>query len=49
LPALARIWDGTVVRSTSTALRPTPTSSFLALPEAASAELAPQLLERGAR
>jgi N-acetyl-gamma-glutamyl-phosphate reductase len=47
LPALARIWDGTVVP-----LNPGDFAAdavFLALPEAASAELAPTLLARGMR
>jgi N-acetyl-gamma-glutamyl-phosphate reductase len=49
LPALARIWDGTVVPLDVDRLVADADVVFLALPEAASAELAPQLLERGVR
>jgi N-acetyl-gamma-glutamyl-phosphate reductase len=49
LPALARIWDGSVVPLDVDTLVATADVIFLALPEAASAELAPQLLDRGAR
>ena len=49
LPALARIWDGAVVPLDVDRLVADADVVFLALPEAASAELAPQLLERGVR
>lgn len=49
LPALARIWDGTVVPLDIDRLATDADIVFLALPEAASAELAPKLLEKGAR
>jgi N-acetyl-gamma-glutamyl-phosphate reductase len=49
LPALARIWDGGVVPLDVDRLVADADIVFLALPEAASAELAPTLLERGAR
>jgi N-acetyl-gamma-glutamyl-phosphate reductase len=49
LPALARIWDGGVVPPDLDRLVADADIVFLALPEAASAEIAPQLLERGAR
>jgi N-acetyl-gamma-glutamyl-phosphate reductase len=49
LPALARIWDGAVVPLDVDQLATGADIVFLALPEAASAELAPQLLERGRR
>ena len=49
LPALARIWDGTVVPLDVERLVSEAAVVFLALPEAASAELAPQLVERGVR
>ncbi|HEX5109027.1 MAG TPA: N-acetyl-gamma-glutamyl-phosphate reductase [Vicinamibacterales bacterium] len=49
LPALARIWDGTVVPLDVDRLAEQAEVVFLALPEAASAELAPRLLERGLR
>src|SRR5690242_17413974 len=49
LPALARIWDGSVVPLDIERLAADTDIVFLALPEAASAELAPQLLERGRR
>jgi N-acetyl-gamma-glutamyl-phosphate reductase len=49
LPALARIWDGTVVPLDIDRLTADADVVFLALPEAASADLAPQLLERGVR
>jgi N-acetyl-gamma-glutamyl-phosphate reductase len=48
LPALARIWDGTVQPLDVDRLADAEIV-FLALPEAASAELAPVLVERGAR
>jgi N-acetyl-gamma-glutamyl-phosphate reductase len=47
LPSLAKIWDGTVVPLDAAALAAD--AVFLALPEAASAELAPALLQRGLR
>lgn len=47
LPSLAKIWDGTVVPLDASALAAD--AVFLALPEAASAEMAPSLLERGMR
>src|SRR6187549_2120023 len=49
LPALARIWDGAVVPLDIDRLVADADIVFLALPEAASAELAPQLVERGVR
>jgi N-acetyl-gamma-glutamyl-phosphate reductase len=47
LPALAKIWDGTVVPLDAEAIDAD--AVFLALPEAASAELAPALLAAGQR
>ena len=49
LPALARIWDGEVLPLDVPALVAAADTIFLALPEAASADLAPQLLAAGAR
>src|SRR6187549_137430 len=49
LPALARIWDGAVQPLDVDRLVSEADVVFLALPEAASAELAPKLLERGVR
>jgi N-acetyl-gamma-glutamyl-phosphate reductase len=49
LPALARIWDGAVSPLDVDRLVADADVVFLALPEAASAELAPTLLERGRR
>ena len=49
LPALVRIWDGAVQPLDVDRLVNQAEVIFLALPEAASAELAPVLLERGAR
>ena len=49
LPALKRIWDGTVVPLDPAALAGVADAVFLALPEAASAELAPVLLSAGLR
>ncbi len=49
LPALARIWDGSVTPLDIDRLVADADVVFLALPEAASAELGPQLLARGAR
>ncbi|HEX6213505.1 MAG TPA: N-acetyl-gamma-glutamyl-phosphate reductase [Vicinamibacterales bacterium] len=47
LPALAKIWDGTVVPLNAAAFAAD--AVFLALPEAASADLAPMLLSSGLR
>src|SRR5688572_18503183 len=49
LPALARIWEGTVEALDVERLATGADIVFLALPEAASAELAPTLLARGRR
>jgi N-acetyl-gamma-glutamyl-phosphate reductase len=49
LPALARIWDGSVAPFDVDRLATEADVVFLALPEAASAELAPTLLDRGRR
>jgi len=49
LPALARIWEGSVEPLDIDKLALNADVVFLALPEAASAELAPTLLERGMR
>jgi N-acetyl-gamma-glutamyl-phosphate reductase len=49
LPALARIWDGAVVPLDPAALIGKTDAVFLALPEAASAELAPKLVDAGIR
>ncbi len=49
MPALARIWDGVVQPLDVDRLVSEADVVFLALPEAASAELAPVLLERGVR
>lgn len=49
LPALARIWDGSVVPLDVDRLVADADIVFLALPEAASAELAPQLIDRGVK
>jgi N-acetyl-gamma-glutamyl-phosphate reductase len=49
LPALTRIWDGEVVPLDIERLVADADIIFLALPEAASAELAPKLVERGRR
>jgi N-acetyl-gamma-glutamyl-phosphate reductase len=49
MPALARIWDGSVVPLDVDRLAAESDVVFLALPEAASAELAPTLLDRGVR
>ena len=49
LPALARIWDGAVIPLDADRLVAEADVVFLALPETASAELAPALLERGVR
>lgn len=47
LPSLSKVWDGTVVPLDASAF--TADAVFLALPEAASAELAPSLLANGMR
>jgi len=49
LPALARIWDEAVTPLDIDHLVASADIVFLALPEAASADVAPKLLERGAR
>lgn len=49
LPALARIWDGTVEALDVDKLAAAAEIVFLALPEASSAEVAPALLARGLR
>src|ERR687898_2528523 len=49
LPALAHVWDGTVVPLDLDALADGSTAVFLALPEEASADVAPRLLEKGVR
>lgn len=48
LPALARIWDG-LVRPLDVEALADADAVFLALPEAAAAEIAPRLLDRGVR
>jgi N-acetyl-gamma-glutamyl-phosphate reductase len=49
LPALARIWDGAVVPLNPSELIGRTDAVFLALPEAASAEIAPMLVDAGIR
>jgi N-acetyl-gamma-glutamyl-phosphate reductase len=49
LPALARVWDGDVRPLDLNAVRRDADAAFLALPEAASAEVAPALLGAGLR
>src|SRR5262245_65435756 len=49
LPALARIWDDAVTPLDIDRLAASADIVFLALPEDASADVAPKLLERGAR
>lgn len=49
LPALARIWDGVVAPFSVAALAESADVVFLALPEEAAAEVAPAVLDRGAR
>src|SRR4026209_475615 len=49
LPALARIFDGAVVPLDVDRLATDADVVFLALPEAASADVAPTLLDRGVR
>src|SRR3954464_11298420 len=49
LPALARLWDGPIVPLDVERLVADADIVFLALPEAASAELGPQLVARGVK
>jgi len=49
LPALARVWDGDIRPLDIAAVAHEAETAFLALPEAASAEIAPQLLATGMR
>jgi N-acetyl-gamma-glutamyl-phosphate reductase len=49
LPALVRIWDGTVIPLDLTAIVGHADAAFLALPEAASADIAPALVDAGLR
>jgi N-acetyl-gamma-glutamyl-phosphate reductase len=49
LPALARVWDGEVRPLDVAAVPAAADTAFLALPEAASAEIAPSLLAAGMR
>jgi N-acetyl-gamma-glutamyl-phosphate reductase len=49
LPALAHVWDGMVVPLDLDALADGSAAVFLALPEEASADVAPRLLEKGVR
>jgi N-acetyl-gamma-glutamyl-phosphate reductase len=49
LPGLAHLWDGTVVPLSPDALKRDADVVFLALPDAAAAELAPALVESGVR
>jgi len=49
LPALARLWDGDVRPLDLEQVAASAAVAFLALPEAASAEVAPALLEKGLR
>jgi N-acetyl-gamma-glutamyl-phosphate reductase len=49
LPALARLWDGEVRPLDLAAVATGADAAFLALPEAASAEVGPRLLEAGLR
>src|SRR5687767_13389989 len=49
LPALARVWDGEVRPLDLAAVTRDAESAFLALPEAAAAEVAPALLAAGMR
>jgi N-acetyl-gamma-glutamyl-phosphate reductase len=49
LPALARLWDGTVTPLDADALARDADVVFLALPDKAAAELAPPLVARGVR
>jgi N-acetyl-gamma-glutamyl-phosphate reductase len=49
LPALARLWNGTITPLDAGALARDADLVFLALPDAAAAELAPKLVEQGVR
>jgi len=49
LPALAKVWDGAITPLDSAALAREADVVFLALPDSAAAELAPALLDAGAR
>jgi N-acetyl-gamma-glutamyl-phosphate reductase len=49
LPALARLWDGVITPLDRDALAREADIVFLALPDAAAAELAPQLVDAGVR
>jgi N-acetyl-gamma-glutamyl-phosphate reductase len=49
LPALAHLWDGTIVPFESASLATDADVVFLALPDTAAAELAPSLVDRGTR
>src|SRR5580693_1151781 len=49
LPALARIWDGAIMPLEPDALKREADVVFLALPDAAAAELAPALVDEGLR
>jgi N-acetyl-gamma-glutamyl-phosphate reductase len=49
LPALARVWDGEVVPLDVDAVPAKADLAFLALPEAAAADIAPRLLDAGVR
>jgi N-acetyl-gamma-glutamyl-phosphate reductase len=49
LPALARVWDGTVTPLDADALPQIADIVFLALPDTAAAELAPRLVDAGVR
>jgi len=49
LPALSRLWDGTVVPLAPETLKTDADVVFLALPDAAAAELAPALVDAGVR
>src|SRR5262249_7148860 len=49
LPALKHLWDGAIAPLSSEALRSDADLVFLALPDTAAAELAPQLVDAGVR
>jgi N-acetyl-gamma-glutamyl-phosphate reductase len=49
LPALARLWDGAIAPLAADTLKADADIVFLALPDAAAAELAPALVEAGVR
>lgn len=49
LPALARLWSGTIVPLDAEALAKDADLAFLALPDSSAAELAPRLVEAGVR